>query len=165
MGFSSLVSGTNQGSLMNDFDFLVGTFDLENRRLTKALAGCTEWEEFPSTAAGGVVLGGMGHMDEMSMPTKGYSGVTLRLYSAEREQWSLYWISSRNPVIESPVVGRFVDGVGTFYGDDTYEGRPIRVRFLWSNITANSSHWEQAFSDDGEKTWETNWVNDLTRRG
>ncbi|MGA8015184.1 MAG: hypothetical protein WCB85_04625, partial [Candidatus Dormiibacterota bacterium] len=70
----------------------------------------------------------------------------------------------RNPFIDLPQVGRFIDGVGDFLGDDTYEGQSIRVRFRWSNITANSAHWEQAFSADNEKTWETNWMNDLTRR-
>lgn len=149
---------------MNDFDFLVGSWDLANRRLKKALAACTEWEEFPATSECISLLGGAANLDELFMPSKGYSGVTLRLFNPEREEWSLYWISSRNPVIDTPVVGRFSNGVGTFYGDDTYEGQPIRVRFLWSNITPTSAHWEQAFSIDGEKTWETNWMNDLTRK-
>ena len=149
---------------MNDFTFLVGSFDVVNRLLKKALAGCTEWEEFPATAKGISLLGGAAHLDELSMPTRGYSGITLRLFSPEREEWSLYWISSRNPFIDAPVVGRFSEGVGSFFGDDTYEGQPIRVRFLWSNITSTTAHWEQAFSIDGEKTWETNWMNDLTRK-
>lgn len=149
---------------MNDFDFLIGSWDLANKRLKKALAGCAEWEEFPATSECISLLGGVANLDELSMPTKAYSGVTLRLFNREREEWSLYWISSRDPFIDTPVVGRFSDGVGTFYGDDTYEGQPIRVRFVWSNITPTSAHWEQAFSADDEQTWETNWTNDLTRR-
>ena len=82
---------------MNDFTFLVGSFDVVNRRLKKALAGCTEWEEFPATAKGISLLGGAAHLDELSMPTKGYSGVTLRLFNPEREEWSLYWISGSSP--------------------------------------------------------------------
>ncbi len=149
---------------MNDFDFVIGSWDIANRRLREPLAGCTEWYEFPATAEAISLLGGLANIDEMSMPTLGFTGVTLRLFDPETEEWSLYWISSRNPRIEPPVVGRFVDGVGTFYGDDTHEGRPIRVRFIWSKITPTSAHWEQAFSADGEKTWETNWMNVLTRR-
>jgi hypothetical protein len=148
---------------MNDFDFLVGSWDLANRRLRKALAGCTEWEEFPSTLWCKSLLGGVGNIDETTFPTKGYFGGTLRLFNREREEWSLYPLNSRNPIIDLPQVGRFVDGVGDFLGDDTYEGQSIRVRFRWSNITANSAHWEQAFSIDNETTWETNWMNDLTR--
>lgn len=149
---------------MNHFNFLIGSWDLANRRLKEPLTGSTEWYEFPSTAESISLLGGAANMDEMSMPTLGFSGVTLRLYNAERDEWSLYWISSRRLVLDPPVVGRFTDGVGTFYGDDTHEGRPIRVRFLWSKITPTSAHWEQAFSVDDGKTWETNWMNDLTRR-
>jgi hypothetical protein len=149
---------------MNNFNFLVGSWDLENRRLKQLLAGSTEWYEFPATSECISLLGGAGNLDEMSMPTLGYSGVTLRLYNAERDEWSLYWVSSRDPKIDTPVVGRFEDGVGTFYGDDTHEGQPIRVRFLWSKITPTSARWEQAFSTDGEETWETNWVMKFARR-
>jgi hypothetical protein len=63
----------------------------------------------------------------------------------------------------SPVVGSFRDGIGEFYGDDTDGGKPVRVRFLWRVISKDTAHWEQAFSLDGGKTWETNWVMDLLR--
>lgn len=148
----------------NDFAFLVGTWDLTNRRLNKALAGSSEWEEFPSRIWCTSLLGGAVSIDEATFPTKNYMGMTLRLYDRERDQWSIYSFSSRNPILDLPQVGRFADGVGDFLGDDTFEGRRIRVRFRWSDITANSAHWEQAFSADGERTWETNWTNDLTRR-
>jgi len=61
------------------------------------------------------------------------------------------------------VFGNFQNGVGTFNGDDTFNGKPIKVRFIWSKITASSAQWEQAFSPDGGKSWETNWVMDFTR--
>jgi hypothetical protein len=60
-------------------------------------------------------------------------------------------------------VGRFADGRGEFYGDDTYNGKDIRARFVWSDITADSARWEQAFSIDGERTWITNWIMEFTR--
>lgn len=37
------------------------------------------------------------------------------------------------------------------------------VRFIWSDITLNSSRWQQAFSEDAGKSWETNWVMDFKR--
>jgi hypothetical protein len=77
--------------------------------------------------------------------------------------WSLYWISSRRDVIEAPQVGRFVDGRGEFFGDDVHEGTPIKVRYVWSDVTPTSAHWEQAFSTDAGDTWETNWVMEMTR--
>jgi hypothetical protein len=72
-----------------------------------------------------------------------------------------YWADSRRGILEPPVVGSFDGDVGTFYGDDVFEGRPIRVRFLWTR--GASPRWEQAYSADGGKTWETNWTMDMTR--
>ncbi|WP_424529333.1 hypothetical protein ACOZ38_07220 [Sphaerisporangium viridialbum] len=148
---------------MNDFDFFVGTWNVANRRLKERLKGCTEWDEFPGVSTSKSIFGGTGNMDEIDFPTMGFSGLTLRLYDPEREEWSLYWTSSRSSVIEPPVIGRFDGGVGEFYADDTHEGIPIRVRYLWSGITATTCRWEQAFSTDGGRTWETNWIMESTR--
>ncbi|MEU7843738.1 hypothetical protein AB0B39_22585 [Micromonospora sp. NPDC049114] len=71
--------------------------------------------------------------------------------------------SGRGELEQPPMVGRFVDGVGRFYADDQHEGRPVRCRFIWSGITATTARWEQAFSVDGERTWETNWIMESTR--
>jgi hypothetical protein len=46
---------------------------------------------------------------------------------------------------------------------DAHEGRTILVRYVWSNITPTSAHFEQEFSTDGGKTWEVNWITDQTR--
>jgi hypothetical protein len=70
----------------------------------------------------------------------------------------------RSAILILPL-GRFENGVGTFYSDDTLRGKPVRVRFVWSNITATTAHWEQAFSPDGGKTWEVNWITDFKRHG
>ena len=60
--------------------------------------------------------------------------------------------------LDPPVVGEFHYGVSTFFTEDTFNRRPIVVRYLWSDIAPNSAKWQQAFSDDGEKTWETNII-------
>jgi hypothetical protein len=148
---------------MNNFDFLIGTWDVANRRLQDRLAGCTEWDEFPATSVSTSIFGGTGNMEEMDFPTQDFSGMTVRLYDPERDEWSLYWVSSRSTVIDPPVVGRFDGDQGEFYADDTYKGEPIRVRYIWSGITPTSAHWEQAFSTPGQD-WETNWTMDLTRK-
>lgn len=149
---------------MTDFDFLVGTWDIHNRRLTKALAGSDDWDEFPSLCRCIGVFDGAANFEEITFPTKGFSGLTLRLFDPATTRWSLYWVSSLRGVPEPPVVGTFTDGRGEFFGDDTHDGRPIRVRFIWSEITDTSARWEQAFSVDGEKTWETNWIMEFTRQ-
>ncbi|KKJ93971.1 hypothetical protein [Micromonospora sp. HK10] len=151
---------------MGDFDFLVGSWAVANRRLTERHVGSDEWDEFPGTAVARSFFDGAGSFDEIHFPTRGFSGATVRIRDAETGLWSIYWMNSQRGVLEQPpMVGRFVDGVGTFFADDTDQGQPIRCRFIWSRITPTSCRWEQAFSTDGERTWETNWIMDNTRIG
>lgn len=157
------VGASTVRAMTSDFDFYQGRFSVQNRCLVKRLAGSDEWAEFPGTAVGRLIWGGAGHVDEFDFPTRGHSGMTIRLFDPNEKTWTLYWAHSGSTVLEPPVVGRFVDGRGEFFGDDHHEGRPIRVRYVWSDITPTSAHWEQAFSVDGEQTWETNWLMDLTR--
>jgi hypothetical protein len=62
-----------------------------------------------------------------------------------------------------PCVGKFKNGRGDFYDQETINGKTILVRFSIWGITADTAQSEQAFSDDGGKTWETNWINRYTR--
>jgi hypothetical protein len=148
----------------DDFDFLHGDWDVANRRLTMRHVNSDDWEEFPGSSTSHGFFDGAGNFDEITFPTKGFSGATLRTFDQERKEWAIYWVNSRTGRLDPPVVGRFRDGAGTFYGDDTDGGTPVRVRFIWSEITPTSARWEQAFSVDGEQTWETNWVMELARR-
>ena len=148
---------------MNDFDFFIGSWTVVNRRLTTLFAGSDDWTTFPGTSICHSVFDGGGNFDEIVVPTLGSSGCTLRLFDVEREEWSLYWASSRTGLLTPPVVGRFADGRGDFYGDDTHEGKPIRAHFIWSDITPTSARWEQEFSADGGLTWESNWIMEFTR--
>ena len=149
---------------MNDFDFFVGTWDIHNRMREDFLDESSEWKEFPGVSHATRHFDGRANFDEIDFPTEGFSGLTLRLYDPEREEWSLYWASGRTGQLFPPVVGRFRDGRGEFYGDDTYHDRPIRARFIWSEITERSARWEQAFSTDGGTTWLTNWIMLSSRR-
>jgi hypothetical protein len=89
--------------------------------------------------------------------------MTLRLYSPTARQWSLYWANQKNGRFDIPTVGEFKDGRGEFFDHETYEGRMILVRYVWSGITARTAHFEQSYSTDGGKTWEVNWITDQTR--
>jgi hypothetical protein len=151
-------------AMTNNFDFFVGNWTSTQRRLRKILAGNDDWYEFEGVTRCWSVLDGAGNIDEVTFPSQGFSGVTLRLYDRGRDEWSLYWASSRSGISLPPVVGRFGDdGRGVFTADEDYEGTPITVRFLWTDITADSARWEQAFSTDHGTTWETNWTADFTR--
>ncbi len=143
-----------------DFDFLFGRWQIENERLPKHFQGFETWEKFKATGEVRSILGGIGNMDDF-VPENwrpGFIGMTLRLFNPNTQQWSIYWMSNQTGTLEPPVVGAFKDGVGVFEGDDTLEGRTIRVRFVWSEITANTALWEQEFSDDAGITWEKNWI-------
>jgi hypothetical protein len=148
-----------------DFDFLIGQWRVRHRRLMTRLAGDTRWEEFDGTTTLWPIMGGLGNVDDnlIALPAGPYRAATVRQFDPVARRWSIWWIDARRPGIEPPVHGRFVDGVGTFFGDDVLDGRPITVRFLWSAITATGARWEQAFSADGGATWETNWVMEFAR--
>jgi len=109
--------------------------------------------------------GGKAQIDEVEidLPSGRIQGMTLRLYQPESRQWNLYWVSQKVGRIDVPTVGEFKDGRGEFYDQELYEGRSILVRYVWSNITPKSAYFEQAFSPDGGKTWETNWTTQLMR--
>lgn len=62
-----------------------------------------------------------------------------------------------------PTVGGFKDGRSEFYDHETWDGRPIVVRFVITPRGPDAIHFEQAFSTDDGKTWELNWIADDTR--
>jgi hypothetical protein len=152
---------------LHDFDFRVGKWTAHNRRLKERLAGSHEWVEFDSTQTFWQLMNGFANVDDnvFKTPDGEYHGVTLRAYDPKTGQWAIWWLDGRSPFgdLDPPVKGHFEDGVGTFYSEDTLRGKPIRVRFTWSKITPTSAHWEQAFSADHGKTWETNWITDFER--
>lgn len=150
----------------NNFDFFVGTWTARHRRLHKVLVGCTDWDEFTSHSTCWSVFDGAGNIDEIVFPDKDYKGLTLRLYDPKTDEWSLYWVNSKLGLSPVPQVGRFgPDGRGVFSADDVYDGIEVKINYIWSEITDNSCRWEQEFSDDGGRTWETNWIMEFTRTG
>lgn len=152
---------------LHDFDFLFGRWQVHHRKLKKRLIDDHDWVEFEGTLISQPLMGGYANVDDdvFDAPDGAYRGVAPRSFDAKSHQWSIWWMDSRMPSapMDPPVRGSFRNGVGTFYADDTENGKRIRIRFIWSKITPTSCHWEQAYSPDGGKTWETNWVQDLKR--
>jgi hypothetical protein len=149
----------------SDFDFLHGRWQVSHRRLAERLQGSSNWVSFGGTMHAKPILGGLGNFDEnvIELPQGTYQACSLRLFDPLRSSWSIYWMDGRDPKLDPPVQGGFKQGIGAFYGEDNFAGRPIRVRFLWSEITPRSARWEQAFSADAGATWEANWIMDFTR--
>jgi hypothetical protein len=158
---------TQNLSGLHDFDFLFGEWRVHSRRLKERLTGSNDWEEFEGTIVSRRHMDGWANVDDtvFHTPLGIYRGVAPRAYDPDTGQWAIWWIDGRNPFgkLDPPVKGRFVKGVGTFYADDMLRGKPIKVRFTWSHITPNSARWEQAYSGDGGKTWEPNWLQRLER--
>jgi len=148
----------------HDFDFYFGRWHIRNERLRQRLVGCDDWENFEATQQCRPILGGLGNIDDFVTDWRdGFVGMTLRLFCPRTRQWSIYWAGNRDAVLEPPVLGVFEDGIGTFLGRDQHEGVPVLVRFVWSEITPTSAKWEQAFSIDEGRCWESNWVMHMTR--
>ena len=149
----------------NDFDFFTGTWKVHHRRLRERLKGSTEWEEFEGTCVDKKILNGLGNFDEVIMYTAAgtFHAVALRLFDINTREWSIYWAAGKSNMLDVPMLGGSKDGRGEFYAQEVFEGRHIYSRFIWSKITTSSCQWEQAFSDDGGKTWETNWIMEHVR--
>lgn len=149
-----------------DFDFFMGHWKVEHRRLKARLVGSSEWETFEGRCTMHPTLGGLGNVDDnlLELPGGAYRAVTLRAYDPKAGTWSIWWLDARAPgALDVPVVGRFEHGVGRFFAEDTLAGRPIQVRFLWRQGSDGQPLWEQAFSADQGRTWETNWLMAFTR--
>lgn len=149
-----------------DFDFLMGRWSVQHRLLRARLKGSTSWEEFAGTSVARPLLGGLGNVDEniMERASGRLEGTSIRFYNPLSRQWSIYWADNVSVILQPPMVGGFVDGRGEFYDQELFEGRAIFSRFIWSGITASACQWEQAFSADGGRSWETNWVMQFTRQ-
>jgi hypothetical protein len=152
----------------HDFDFLVGSWKFHLKRLKKRLAGSTEWVDFDGTSVCRKVLDGRAEVEEMKVESVDkqmhIQGLAMRLYNPESHQWSIYWVNGADGILEqNPMVGQFSNGRGEFYNQQIFEGRAIYARFTWSDVTTDTPHFEQAFSADGGKTWETNWITDQTK--
>jgi len=149
---------------VRDFDFMFGSWTVRHRRLKARLNNCTEWETFDGTSATSPILGGHGNIEdnEVDFPGGSYRAIALRSFDTASGQWAIWWLDQRAPHnLDVPVVGQFVDDIGTFFADDSIEETPIKVRFLWKRGV--TPKWEQAFSVDDGKSWETNWIMEFTR--
>jgi hypothetical protein len=149
----------------HDFDFEIGTWKTHIRRLVHPLSGSTTWADYDGTSVVRKIWNGKANMVELEVdgPAGHIEGLSLRLYNPQSRQWSLNFASSAGGALGVPTVGEFKDGRGEFYDQEPINGRMILVRNVWSDITPTSGRFEQAFSDDGGKTWEVNWIAIDTR--
>ena len=154
-----------EGAGQHDFDFEFGTWKTDLSRLLHPLTGSHTWVKYEGTTVVRKVWNGRANLVELEAdgPAGHFEGLNLRLYNPQSHQWSLNFASSRDGTFSQPSMGEFKHGRGEFFDQETLNGRAILVRFVISDMTPNSCRFEQAFSDDGGKTWEVNWIATDTR--
>jgi hypothetical protein len=160
---AALVAAPRDGQ--HDFDFEIGTWKTHLSRLLHPLTGSLTWAEYEGTTVVRKVWNGRANLVELEAdgPAGHFEGLNLRLYNPQAHQWNLNFASSSGGSLTQPTIGEFKNGRGEFFDQETLSGRAIFVRFVISDITPNSCRFEQAFSEDGGKTWEVNWIATDTR--
>jgi hypothetical protein len=150
----------------HDFDWEVGTWDTQLKRLRDPLSGKTEWLAYSGTSVIKPVMGQRANLVELDVRGSAgqIAGVSLRLYQPATGQWRLHFANLANGLMTDPMHGAFHQGLGTFYGQDSVNGRFVLVRFLIIPVASDQYRFEQAYSSDGGKNWETNWIAIDTRR-
>src|ERR1700683_26133 len=163
-GASDKAALTRDGS--HDFDFEIGEWTTHLVRLAHPLSGSKEWVTYDGTSIVHSAQGG--HANLVDLSVQGASGridgISLRLYEPQSHQWTLNFANMADGRLTIPTAGRFHDGRGEFVAQGSFNGRSLLVRFTISAITANSCRFEQAFSADGGRSWEVNWIATDTRR-
>lgn len=167
-GLAPLAHAAEDLSGAHDFDFEFGEWTVHHR--VKRPTG--EWYEMEGTSNTRPVLGGLGNVEDNTFhrPAGDSRGLAMRAYDPATGTWAIWWVDSRAPhsPLDPPVKGKFEkqasgEKVGLFYSDSEINGKTVRTRFQWSRITKESAKWEQAFSNDAGKTWETNWIMQFKR--
>ena len=151
----------------HDFDFEFGTWKAHIARRVKPLTGSATWVEYDGTSVVHKLWGGRANVGELDVtgPAGRIEGMSLRLYDPQARQWKIRWANGKDGDLGAPMIGGFEKGRGEFYNQEVFDGRAIFVRFIFSDITPRTFRLEQAFSDDGGKTWEPNWISTFRKVG
>jgi hypothetical protein len=152
----------------HDFDFLIGDWKAHVKRLPERLVGSTHWIEYDGISRHKKLLDSNANFEEFAVENRAeglhIKAQTLRLYNPDSHQWSIYLLDlDKGTLGTPPVVGEFTGQRGEFYDQEEWKGRAILVRYVWSDLSPKSARMEQSFSPDGGKTWEVNWICELSR--
>ncbi len=152
----------------HDFDFLIGDWKAHVRRLPDRLNGSNKWDAYDGISNHHKILDTNSNFEQFEVWSKDKSqhlkAQTLRLYNPDTQQWYIYLVDADKGTLDTPpVVGQFTGNRGEFYHQEISKGRTVLVRYLWLNLSPKSARMEQSFSPDGEKSWEVNWICELSR--
>jgi len=164
-GISAAQPSTPMRDGQHDFDFNIGVWKTHIKRVLDPLSGSTKSIELNGTVTVRKVWDGRAQLEEIETegPNGHWEGLTLFLYNPQARQWSQSFVNSKVGVLSTPLIGAFKDGRGELFAVDTFNDRSILVRAVWSDITPNSHHFEESYSDDRGKTWAPAFIATLTR--
>jgi len=160
---------TPQHDGLHDFDFLIGDWKAHLKKRLHPLTGSNEWVEYDGTSSTKKIWDDRANAEEFDVDSPAnhlhIRGQTLRLYNPDSHEWSIYLVyAAKGQLPMPPMVGRFTGGHGEFYDQEEFDGHMIYVRYYWTPISSTAAQMVQSFSDDGGKTWEPNWIVDLSRQ-
>jgi hypothetical protein len=156
----------SETSSKNDFDYLVGNWNIRNRTLKEQLAGSDEWEEFDATQQFRLILLGLGNFDifHTELGGKPFEGLTVRLFDPQTRLWTIYWTDSNAMKLDGGKVGSFDGDIGEFFGREVVAGKDVIVKFHWDKRNPKAPIYSRAFSADAGRTWEWNWYSNFSPR-
>jgi hypothetical protein len=143
-----------------EFDWLSGEWRIAHRQLKNGI-----WDEFAGEATCWSILDGVGHVEELRIPARGFSGMGLRLLDLKTRIWSDYWVNAKSGALGAAgLTGGFVNGEGIFDARETVDGKEMIYRGLWDRIVPGKSHrWQQMASRDGGESWDISWTMNWNR--
>lgn len=162
----NLVITASETSSKNDFDYLVGHWNIRNRVLKEPLSGSDAWDEFDATQEFRLTLLGLGNFDifHAELGGKPFEGLTVRLFDPQTRLWTIYWADSNAVKLDGGKVGSFHGDEGDFFGREVVAGKDVIVKFHWDKRNPNAPIYSRAFSADAGRTWQWNWYSSFTRR-
>ena len=147
---------------IQNFDFLIGKWNVINKRLKERLKNNNEWLEFPAKMETKPFLNGLGLMDEMKSSHFGddFIGFSIRMVNPKTNIWTIYWADTSSPeyYLKEQVIEKFKNGIGEFFGKETFNNKEVKLRFIWKKPSVDTAKWEQAYYDEIKNEWETNWT-------
>jgi hypothetical protein len=151
---------------IENFNFLIGKWNVINKRLKERLNNSNEWITFSAQMETKSILNGLALMDEMKTDYFGeeFIGLSIRMLNPKSNEWTIYWADTANPelFLKEQVSGKFNNGIGEFYGKEIFNGKEVKLRFVWKKELANTAQWEQAYFDEKNDSWEINWTMTFT---
>jgi hypothetical protein len=150
----------------HDFDFLIGDWKVHLKRLPDRLVGSTRWVDYDGYSNHHKLLASNANLEDFAVEglAGAIKGQTLRLYNPATHEWSIYLVNLAAGTLDlPPVVGHFTGDRGEFFDHETWNGRPIEVRYVWLNLSPHAARMEQSFSADEGRTWEVNWIDIMSR--